>query len=41
MADAVRGYYMLPGETFSLNEYIGPRTREKGYVAAGAIRAAT
>jgi vancomycin resistance protein YoaR len=38
MADAVRGYYMLPGETFSLNEYIGPRTREKGYVAAGAIR---
>jgi vancomycin resistance protein YoaR len=38
MADAVRGYYLLPGETLSFNEYIGPRTREKGYVAAGAIR---
>jgi VanW like protein/Putative peptidoglycan binding domain len=38
MADAVTGYYMVPGETLSFNEYIGPRTREKGYVAAGAIR---
>jgi len=38
MADAVTGYYMIPGETLSFNEYIGPRTREKGYVAAGAIR---
>lgn len=38
MADAVRGYYMLPGETLSFNEYIGPRTREKGYLPAGAIR---
>lgn len=38
MADAVRGFYLLPGETLSFNEYIGPRTREKGYVGAGAIR---
>ena len=38
MADAVTGYYMLPGETISFNEYIGPRTREKGYLPAGAIR---
>jgi hypothetical protein len=38
MADAVTGYYMVPGETLSFNEYIGPRTRDKGYVAAGAIR---
>lgn len=38
MADAVTGYYMLPGETLSFNEYIGPRTSEKGYLPAGAIR---
>lgn len=38
IADAVRGYYMLPGETLSLNDYVGPRTREKGYLPAGAIR---
>ena len=38
MADEVRGYYLLPGETLSFNDYVGPRTREKGYLAAGAIR---
>ncbi len=38
MADAVTGYYMLPGETLSFNDYIGPRTSEKGYLPAGAIR---
>lgn len=38
MADAIRGYYLVPGETLSFNDYIGPRTREKGYVPAGAIR---
>ena len=38
MADRLRGYYMLPGETLSFNEYVGPRTREKGYRPAGAIR---
>jgi hypothetical protein len=38
MADIVRGYYLVPGQVVSLNEYVGPRTREKGFVAAGAIR---
>ena len=38
MADIVRGYYLVPGQTISLNEYVGPRTREKGFVPAGAIR---
>lgn len=38
MADIVRGYYLVPGQIVSLNEYVGPRTREKGFVAAGAIR---
>lgn len=38
MAKFVQGAYLLPGETFSLNEYVGPRTRDKGYVSAGAIR---
>jgi hypothetical protein len=38
MADLVRGVYILPGESFSLNEFIGPRTRESGFVGGGAIR---
>jgi len=38
IADIVRGVYLLPGETISLNEHVGPRTRAKGFVAAGAIR---
>lgn len=38
MADLVRGYYLLPGEVLSLNDYIGPRTLERGFVPAGAIR---
>lgn len=38
IADALTGYYLVPGETLSLNEYVGPRTREKGYLPAGAIR---
>ncbi|MFP4074435.1 MAG: VanW family protein [Actinomycetota bacterium] len=38
MADRLRGYYMLPGETLSFNDYVGQRTREKGYLPAGAIR---
>lgn len=38
MADELTGYYMLPGETLSFNDYIGPRTRAKGYLPAGAIR---
>jgi hypothetical protein len=38
MADIVRGYYLVPGQILSLNEYVGPRTPEKGFVPAGAIR---
>ena len=38
IADTMTGYYLLPGETLSLNEYVGPRTRAKGYLPAGAIR---
>ncbi len=38
MADLVRGAYILPGETFSMNEFVGPRTRAGGFVSAGAIR---
>lgn len=38
IADALTGAYLVPGDTLSLNEFIGPRTREKGYLAAGAIR---
>jgi vancomycin resistance protein YoaR len=37
-ADIVNGAYILPGETFSLNDFVGPRTLENGFVAAGAIR---
>lgn len=38
MADRLTGKYLIPGETLSLNEFVGPRTREKGYLPAGAIR---
>jgi len=38
IADIVRGVYLVPGETLSLNEFVGPRTRENGFVSAGAIR---
>lgn len=38
MADLMRGYYLLPGEILSINDYIGPRTTAKGFVPAGAIR---
>jgi hypothetical protein len=38
IADIVRGAYLVPGETMSLNEFVGPRTVENGFVSAGAIR---
>lgn len=38
MADMVRGAIILPGETFSINDHVGRRTEEKGFVPAGAIR---
>lgn len=37
IADLVRGAVIEPGETFSLNGYVGPRTRDKGFVEAGVI----
>ncbi len=37
IADATDGVVVQPGETFSLNDHVGQRTEEKGYVAAGAI----
>jgi vancomycin resistance protein YoaR len=38
MADIVRGTVVLPGETFSVNDTVGERTTDKGFVPAGAIR---
>jgi vancomycin resistance protein YoaR len=38
IADIVRGAVILPGETFSVNGYVGERTTAKGFVEAGAIR---
>ncbi|WP_341252221.1 VanW family protein [Euzebya pacifica] len=37
MADIVRGTIVMPGETFSLNGLVGPRTTDKGFVGGGAI----
>ncbi|MFV0318733.1 MAG: VanW family protein [Microthrixaceae bacterium] len=37
IADRIRGTLIAPGETFSVNDLTGPRTRDKGYVAAPAI----
>jgi vancomycin resistance protein YoaR len=37
IAEAVDGVLVLPGETFSLNDHVGERTAEKGYLPAGSI----
>jgi vancomycin resistance protein YoaR len=38
IADIVRGYIIEPnGGSFGINEYVGPRTAENGFVLAGAI----
>jgi len=37
IADLVRGVVIEPGETFSLNGTVGPRTPEKGFAEAGVI----
>lgn len=39
IADMVRGQIIAPGESLSINEFIGPRTRAKGFVSAGVIKA--
>ena len=38
-ADAVDGAMVMPGEEFSLNEHVGQRTADKGYVPAPMILA--
>ncbi len=37
IADAVDGAVVAPGDTWSLNDWVGQRTEAKGYVPAGAI----
>jgi vancomycin resistance protein YoaR len=37
ISDLVRGAVILPGETFSVNESVGKRTVEKGFVVAPVI----
>ncbi|MGB5188333.1 MAG: VanW family protein [Acidimicrobiia bacterium] len=37
MADTIDGYVVWPGEEFSINEVVGPRTEAKGYKRDGAI----
>jgi len=37
IADAVDGTVVAPGETFSVNDLVGPRTEAQGYVPAPAI----
>ena len=37
MADYVRGAVIEPGETFSINSYVGPRTISRGFVDAPII----
>jgi vancomycin resistance protein YoaR len=38
IADLVDGAVIPPGESFSINDHVGPRTAAKGFVLAGAIR---
>ncbi len=37
IADIVRGKVILPGETFSVNGFVGKRTAARGFVEAGVI----
>lgn len=37
MADAIDGTLVLPGKTFSINDHVGERTVEKGFVPAPSI----
>ncbi|WP_024877226.1 VanW family protein [Saccharomonospora piscinae] len=38
VAEEVNGAIVKPGETFSLNQHTGPRTKKQGYVEAGIIK---
>ena len=37
IADIVRGYVIPPGETLSINDFVGRRTTENGFVSDGVI----
>ncbi|HET9443621.1 MAG TPA: VanW family protein, partial [Acidimicrobiales bacterium] len=37
ISDVVRGALVEPGKSFSVNDHVGRRTTEKGYVVAGVI----
>jgi vancomycin resistance protein YoaR len=41
IADIVRGHVVLPGETFSVNGFVGQRTKDRGFVDAPVIYNAT
>lgn len=38
IADLIRGQVIKPGDTFSVNGFVGERTREKGFVVDGVIQ---
>lgn len=38
IADIIRGVVIEPGDRFSVNDFVGERTREKGFVSAGTIQ---
>jgi hypothetical protein len=38
-AELLQGTVVYPGETFSVNDFLGERTEEKGFVSAGVIYA--
>ncbi len=38
IADIVRGQIIHPGGSFSINDFVGVRTRDKGFVSAGVIQ---
>lgn len=37
MAELINGVVLKPGDSFSINEFVGPRTREKGFTDGGVI----
>ncbi|MFT5203674.1 MAG: vancomycin resistance protein YoaR [Candidatus Aldehydirespiratoraceae bacterium] len=37
ISELTRGVIIAPGETFSVNDYVGPRTTANGFVSAGVI----
>lgn len=39
VAELLQGTVVYPGETFSVNDFLGERTEEKGFVSAGVIYA--